>query len=288
MVSVIIPTYNRAKTIEASIRSVLSQTFQNLELIIVDDCSMDNTHEVVNSISDARLRYVRLVKNSGACAARNAGIDMAQGELIAFHDSDDLWHKDKLAKQIAVLQSCSADVCFCKMRRFSANGKALDIMPSHISKGLVPDKADLFGVGTQTLLGRKAVFETEKFDLAMPRFQDYELLIRIQRKFKIHCVDEALVDYTLSEDSISRNCGALLEAAKLLLKKYDAFQKEHPVASASIASILLSDLARNKSINDSNELKKEACATALRMSRCPKVLAKYFMLKMGLLQKVLK
>lgn len=288
MVSVIIPTYNRAEKIEASIRSVLSQSYRNLELIIVDDCSMDNTHEVVNSISDARLRYVRLMKNSGACAARNAGIDMAQGELIAFHDSDDLWHEDKLAKQIAVLQSGSADVCFCKMNRFSANGTLLDIMPLHISNGLVPGKADLFGVGTQTLLGRRSVFESEKFDLAMPRFQDYELLIRIQRKFKLYCVDEALVDWTLSENSISRNYGALLAAAKLLLKKYDAFQKEHPVASASIASILLSDLALNKSINDSNELKKEACATALRMSRCPKVLAKCFMLKTGLLEKVLK
>lgn len=288
MVSVIIPTYNRAKTIEASIRSVLLQTYRNLELIIVDDCSSDNTSEVVHSVSDARLRYVRLVKNSGACAARNAGIETARGDFLAFHDSDDLWHEDKLAKQIAVLQSGSADVCFCKMNRFSANGTLLDIMPSHIPNGLVPGKADLFGVGTQTLLGRRAVFEAEKFDPAMPRFQDYELLIRIQRKFKLYCVGEALVDWTLSEDSISRNCGALLAAAKLLLKKYDAFQEEHPAASASIASMLLSDFARNKSINGSNELKQEACATALRMSRCPRVLAKCLMLKTGVLEKVLK
>ena len=89
MVSVIIPVYNREKTIKKAIESVLEQTYTDLEVIIVDDCSTDKTIEVVESIADKRIRLVKSPKNGGACKARNLGIDHANGELIAFQDSDD-------------------------------------------------------------------------------------------------------------------------------------------------------------------------------------------------------
>ena len=100
-VSVIIPTYNRAKWLKKSIQSVLDQTYRDLELIVVDDGSTDRTPEVVKSFKDKRIRYFRQtkkfpIKSQGAAAARNVGIKKARGEFIAFNDDDDLWKKRKL------------------------------------------------------------------------------------------------------------------------------------------------------------------------------------------------
>ena len=103
MISVIIPTYNRAGTLLAAAQSVLQQTYRDIELIIVDDGSTDDTSKVVSALQDGRVRYIPLGKNCGACAARNRGIDEAKGEYIAFQDSDDLWHSDKLEREFAFL-----------------------------------------------------------------------------------------------------------------------------------------------------------------------------------------
>lgn len=95
-VSVVIPTYNRAHLVGRAIQSVLNQTYQDFEIIVVDDGSTDNTEEVVKSFNDPRIRYIRHDQNRGGSAARNTGIKMARGEYIAFQDSDDEWLPEKL------------------------------------------------------------------------------------------------------------------------------------------------------------------------------------------------
>ena len=100
-VTVIIPTYNRAGTIAESVQSVLDQTYTNLEVLIIDDGSTDGTEAVINEFADERIKYVRLDKNGGVADARNIGVNMAKTDWIAFQDSDDVWHKDKLEKQMA-------------------------------------------------------------------------------------------------------------------------------------------------------------------------------------------
>lgn len=102
LVSIIMPTYNCADFIGESIKSVLYQTYKNWELIISDDCSKDNTEDIVNEFIkiDNRIKYYKLKENSGAAIARNLAVDKAKGEFIAFLDSDDLWTNDKLEKQI--------------------------------------------------------------------------------------------------------------------------------------------------------------------------------------------
>ena len=105
MVSVIMPSYNTAAYIGKSIESVLAQTHTDWELIIVDDCSVDNTDEVVSRyLSDTRINYIKKDANSGAAVSRNHGLRLASGKWIAFLDSDDLWHPQKLEKQIAYMK----------------------------------------------------------------------------------------------------------------------------------------------------------------------------------------
>ena len=106
-VSVIIPTYNRAACLKLALASVLNQTYQNFEIIVVDDASTDGTADVVRGFADARITYVRHDVNRGkvgaGAAARNSGIARAQGTYIAFLDDDDEWLPEKLARQVAVL-----------------------------------------------------------------------------------------------------------------------------------------------------------------------------------------
>ena len=105
LVSIIMPSYNTAKFISETIDSVLMQTYTNWELIIVDDCSTDNTDEVVKSfLSDDRIKYIKNEKNSGAAFSRNRALREANGKWIAFLDSDDLWHPEKLEKQIRFME----------------------------------------------------------------------------------------------------------------------------------------------------------------------------------------
>ena len=100
LVSIIMPTYNCAKFIGKTIESVIAQTYENWELIIVDDCSKDNTEEVVSKYKDNRIKYHRLENNSGAAVARTEAMKKARGSYMSFLDSDDLWKKDKLEKQL--------------------------------------------------------------------------------------------------------------------------------------------------------------------------------------------
>ena len=114
MISVIIPTHNREKTIKKSIDSVLCQTYNNIEIIVVDDKSTDNTEEVINSIKDNRIKYIKLDENKGACFARNKGIELAQGKYIAFQDSDDEWLPQKLEIQLRYLEEKKFDTFYKK------------------------------------------------------------------------------------------------------------------------------------------------------------------------------
>ncbi len=107
LISVVIPTYNRADLIGQTINSVLKQSYTNLEIIVVDDSSTDNTKTVVEGINDARIRYFLHSTNQGGAAARNTGIKAAEGEYIAFLDSDDVWVNNKLELQLASIKQSS-------------------------------------------------------------------------------------------------------------------------------------------------------------------------------------
>lgn len=220
MVSVIIPSYNREKTILRAVNSVLNQTYKDIEVIVVDDCSTDNTLDVVKSIKDSRLKFFKLDKNSGACVARNFGIEKSNGEFIAFQDSDDEWLPEKLEKQMNVFKNNSdVDLVFCQFKKIEKENTS--VFPP-LESGIITRKVLLEKsyISTQTLIGRKECFSTVKFDPQMPRLQDHDLVIRLSKKYCFYFVNEPLVNMYVQDDSISKNIKKLIDAEYLLLTKY--------------------------------------------------------------------
>lgn len=219
MVSVIIPSYNREKTIERAVMSVLNQTYKDLELIVVDDCSKDNTVEVLKSIKDDRFKIIELEKNSGACVARNVGVENAQGDYIAFQDSDDEWLLDKLEKQMAIFEKENVDLVFCAFNRL---GLGKNLTCPKLSEGIVERKTLLEDsrISTQTLIGKKECFENVKFDPEMPRLQDYDITIRLSKKYSIYFVNKPLVNMYVQNDSISISKNKMIRAETIIFSKY--------------------------------------------------------------------
>lgn len=155
-VLIIIPTYNKGYIIEKTIKSILNQSYQDFELIIIDDCSSDNTREVIEKFEDKRIKYIKLEKNSGANKARNIGIQNARYELIAFHDSNEEWYTRKLEKQLKYLKSEDFDIVSCKYNQY-INDK-FNLIPVEnidLSKSLLNKILYENFISTQTILGKK-------------------------------------------------------------------------------------------------------------------------------------
>lgn len=238
MISVILPTFNRDKTVADAVESVLNQTYANLELIVVDDGSVDNTEQTLSRfLADSRFRYVKQ-KNSGAADARNTGLDLASGDLIAFIDSDDIWLESKLEAQMAVFEALP-EVC-AVFSDFYAMTDGVRIEKSHIMTyfsivrelnksiedifessllmdlsyahpkvgvfwGFIYDTM-IFGnlILTSTCLFKRQVFDKiGKFDTKYKTLEDYDLYLRITKEFSVAYVDVPLVYYGYGEKQLS-------------------------------------------------------------------------------------
>lgn len=225
VVSIIIPTYNRAHLLGRAIQSVLDQTHQDFELIIVDDGSTDNTEEIVRSFSDERIRYIKHDKNRGGAAARNTGIKAARGEYIAFQDSDDEWLPEKLEKQIRVFETVPPEVgvVYTGFHRLENNKKTYIPSSKITQKEGYIFSSLLKGnfVTTQAVLVKRECFERAgMFDENLPRLQDWELFIRISKYYHFKCIDEPLVISYYQPRSISADQNALIRALELILERH--------------------------------------------------------------------
>lgn len=138
LVSIIMPSYNTASLIAESIQSVLAQTYKNWELLIVDDCSTDNTDDAVQPyLVDERIRYIRNEKNSGAAVSRNRALREAKGKWIAFLDSDDLWKAEKLEKQINFMEKNGYHFSYTNYSEIDSDGNLNGVVvtgPKKITK----------------------------------------------------------------------------------------------------------------------------------------------------------
>lgn len=193
-VSVIIPTFNRASFIGDAIRSVLSQTYSDIELIVIDDGSSDNTPDVVSTFSDPRLRYIRQA-NMGRSNARNHALSLAKGRYIAFLDSDDLFLPDKLERQVAYLQSHpGTGMVYTSAHCIDHKGSLLEHKYLASVSGCIYEKIAFFTPVTITLptvMTYKAIMDhVGDFDEDMHRFEDTDMWRRISKVCRIDAMAE--------------------------------------------------------------------------------------------------
>lgn len=226
-ISVIIPTYNRGHLILNSIGSVLNQTYKNIEVLLIDDGSSDDTENIINNLEDKRIRYIKLNKNKGASNARNIGIKLASGKYISFQDSDDFYHYDKIEKQYKNLIKKKSDFDFCKVNFylnetykviFPLKSQEYNIMRNKISSELCNGNF----ITTQSILVKTNVIRKYLFDPNFQRLQDYDLVLRMVPNMKVSYTSKILVDLYRKKDSIGNSPKKYNESLNLILnKKYD-------------------------------------------------------------------
>jgi glycosyltransferase involved in cell wall biosynthesis len=194
-VSIIIPTYNRAHLLVRAIRSVLNQTFQDFELIVVDDASIDNTQEIVKAFGEGRIKYIKHKENKGGSAARNTGIKLSKGIYIAFLDDDDEWLPTKLEKQIDRFRKSSDRVGLVYSWAEIIDDKGNLIMKFHSTKKGKVLREIFKGnfIPSSTVIVKKSCFDkVGLFDESFTSCQDREMWTRIASKYEVEVVPEYL------------------------------------------------------------------------------------------------
>ncbi|MHB8835446.1 MAG: glycosyltransferase family 2 protein [Candidatus Methylomirabilia bacterium] len=212
--TVVIPTYRRADLVQQAVQSVLAQTFQDFEIVVVDDGSPEPIQPLA---TDGRVRVVRHETNRGAAAARNTGIRAARGALVAFLDSDDTWLPEKLQRQAALMEDAVYGACVTGYEYDTEEGYSVEIprTPRLWLRELA--MGCRLSPGT-TLAVRRSCYETVGFyDEALPRHEDYDWLLRFVQQFDIGVVGEPLARVHRA----GQPSGTTVEAADLeIIRRY--------------------------------------------------------------------
>jgi len=226
-VSVIVPTYNRAHLVGRAIQRILNQTYQDFEIIIVDDGSTDNIDDIIKEFQkkEKRIKYIRHEKNRGGSAARNTGIKAVRGEYIAFLDSDDEWLPEKLKRQIEVFKNALSEICVVY-----TGFVYKDELNRDTSKQFVPKKrgwiyedilaGNCVGTTSTVLIKRKYFEKAGLFDENLPSCQDWEMWIRIAKEYQFDFIKDLLVIYHVHENRISTNLEAIIKGITIVINKF--------------------------------------------------------------------
>lgn len=225
-VSVVITAYNRAEYLEEAVRSVMRQTFQDFEIIVVDDGSTDNTRELISKLANPKIRYI-YQSNQGTGAARNTGLRHSRGRFIAILDADDVWLPEKLEMQIkAFKDNPKAGLVYTNMYFFGAMEPDtpetfFDLLQWPPPRGDVLENMVVRSFGhPSTQLIRKEVFDvTGPFDEKLPYCDDYDMLIRTAAYFEFDVINVPLVKYRIHPGQISRNAEHVLQDHLTVFKK---------------------------------------------------------------------
>jgi glycosyltransferase involved in cell wall biosynthesis len=226
LVSIIIPSFNRAGMIRRAIDSALNQTYKNIEIILVDDASTDNTKEVIDGYGNEKIRYLKLNENHGQCYARNRGMEISRGQYIGFLDSDDEWLPLKLEKQLecfakgdyslGAVYGYAYEVDERTGKTFLQNeGLKRGYLHDDFLKGYCPATPSLF------LVRRDVMLEVNMFDENLITFVDLDLWLRISKKYTFDLVDAPIIrKYEHSGEQYVSNFNKRAKGLDLLLEKW--------------------------------------------------------------------
>ena len=229
LVSIIMPSYNTASYIQETVESVLKQTYTNWELIIVDDCSTDDTDDILATFTDKRIRIYKNEKNSGAAVSRNKALREANGKWIAFLDSDDLWSKDKLEKQITFMKKNGYSFSYTNYEEINTEGQKTGV------KVTGPKKITKTGMFNYCWPGCLTVmYDAEKVGLIqiedIKKNNDYAMWLKVCKKADCYLLDEYLAQYRKGRSgSISTH--SYTKLIKWHYKLYREAEKENVIMS---------------------------------------------------------
>lgn len=238
-VTVIIPTYKRAESLERAINSVLNQTYKNLELIVVDDNNEDSEYRLAN---EKRLnkykelknfKYIKHSKNKNGAAARNTGIQYATGDYITFLDDDDIFLPTRIVKMVNLLKDnpsyggAYSSVAICKNKRI------INVIEANKDGSFELDllkQKSFFGTGSNLFIKKEIIEKIGDFDINFTRHQDIEYMIRFFEYSNIKSINEILVIKCIEDQNNKLNYEKMIEVKRLFFKKFDnnirKYQKE--------------------------------------------------------------
>ena len=229
LVSVIMPSYNTGSLIKESINSVFNQTYGNWELIIVDDCSSDNTMEVLGTINDPRIKIIRNEVNSGAAVSRNRALREARGRWIAFLDSDDLWMPDKLEKQLDFMEKNGYSFSYTNYEEIDSDGHSTGVMVTG------PDKITETGMFNYCWPGCLTVmYDRNKVGLIqiedIKKNNDYAMWLKVCKKADCYLLNETLAKYRKGRSG-SISTQSIRKLVKWHYKLYKDAEKQNVISS---------------------------------------------------------
>jgi len=222
LVSVVLPTYNMARFLPDALRSVLDQTYRNLEVHVIDDGSTDDPREAIASLtSDPRVHF-HTIKNSGQARAKNVGIHAAKGEFVAFIDADDLWVLDKLERQLPLFVRPEIGVVYSDYRWMDVNCAPLPTLKVVPRTGRITNELliENFVTGMASVVRRECFEVVGAFDESLSMGIDYELWLRISTRFEFEYLDYVTYLYRSWGGQMSKNFEKRLDCAITIMKGF--------------------------------------------------------------------
>lgn len=220
-ISVIIPTYNSSRYVTQAVDSVLAQTFDDLEVIVIDDGSTDDTESVMSRYSSP-VRYIKQT-NGGVSRARNHGIEESRGRYVAFLDADDTWFPNKLEKQMEAIRSQpSYHVCYSAFLIVDSNLAPIEVNRSKRQRTALEDLlmcGNVVGSICTVIYERSLFSKVGGFDPVLSQCADWDMWVRLAAETDFLYVDEPLVTYRQHETNMSRNAPLLEKDSLLVLEK---------------------------------------------------------------------
>ena len=232
-VTIVIPVYNVEDYIKRCLESIKKQTFKDYEVIVVDDAGEDDTEEQLLKLADGRIRYIKLNENGGPSKARNVGVSAAKGDVIAFHDSDDICHSNRLSIQYKYLKEHPEFNMVYSRYNMLLDKKLIGIHPT-INTDLSTLEGDIYyyllqenSVRCPTIMMYKSVFESVgSFDEKLRCVEDWDLVVRIAKDSRIGFVGEPTIDANISYTGVSSNSKNYYDArSKMIASEKDELER---------------------------------------------------------------